>query len=131
MNGMERARRNRWYERDRGLTARMALALVAVADAAALALLALIGVPVWLVIGVGLAFLASQILLGPPIALALFGARRVGPEDEPELHALIERLCQLANFRKPGVAVAEVTRPPPSRWAAVSAARPSASRAAC
>ena len=105
--------RHRWYERERGLTVRMALAmaLVAVADAAALALLALIGVPVGLVIAAGVAFLAGQILLGPTIALALFRARRVGPEDEPELHALAERLCQLADLRKPALAVAEADVP--------------------
>jgi hypothetical protein len=89
----------------------LAMALVAVADAAAVALLALIGVPVWLVIAAGVAFLAGQILLGPAIALALFGARRVAPDDEPELHALTERLCQLADLRKPALAVAEADAP--------------------
>jgi len=106
-------RTHRWYRRDRGLTVRMlaAMTLVALADAGALLLLALLGVALWLVAAVGAAFLAAQLLLAPALTLASVGARRADAASEPDLHALVERLCQLADLPKPALAVAEVDAP--------------------
>src|SRR5205823_2376006 len=65
-------RPHRWYRRDRGLTARMAvaIALVVVSDAAALLFVSLFPVPLWIVVCSGVAFLAAQLLLAPYLALA-------------------------------------------------------------
>jgi heat shock protein HtpX len=41
------------------------------------------------------------------IVLALHGAREVGPDDEPRLHAIVERLCERAGLPKPRVYVME------------------------
>jgi heat shock protein HtpX len=45
--------------------------------------------------------------------IALFGMHGhvVTPEQEPELHAIVDRLCALADMKKPKVAVAEMDMP--------------------
>lgn len=40
------------------------------------------------------------------IAMRAMGAREVTPEQAPELHMLVDRLCQLADMKKPRVAIA-------------------------
>jgi len=45
------------------------------------------------------------------LALKSMGAREVGPEQAPELHAMIDRLCALADMKKPRVAVAVTDMP--------------------
>jgi heat shock protein HtpX len=45
------------------------------------------------------------------IALAAMGARVVTPEQAPQLHAMIERLCVQADLPKPKVAVAQTAMP--------------------
>lgn len=64
------------------------------------------GVGAVAVLVIAAAFALVQILFGDKIALASMGARVVEPHEEPELHALIERLCQLADVPKPKVALA-------------------------
>jgi heat shock protein HtpX len=45
--------------------------------------------------------------------IAMFGmkARVVTPEQEPQLHAVVDRLCALADMKKPRVAVSEMDMP--------------------
>ena len=45
------------------------------------------------------------------IALYSMGAREVSPQQAPELHAAIERLCVVADLPKPRVAIAETAMP--------------------
>ena len=45
------------------------------------------------------------------IAMKAMGAREVSPEEAPELHTMIDRLCQLADSTKPRVAVSNSTIP--------------------
>ena len=45
------------------------------------------------------------------LALAAMGARVVGPEQAPQLHAMIERLCVQADLPKPKIAVAQTSMP--------------------
>ena len=56
-------------------------------------------------------FLFVQYWFSDKIALFGMGGRVVSPEQEPELHAVIDRLCALADMKKPRVAVAEVDMP--------------------
>jgi len=56
-------------------------------------------------------FFAFQTLASDKIALAAIGAHEVTPADEPELHAIIERLCVQADLPKPRVAVIEARMP--------------------
>jgi len=52
-----------------------------------------------------------QFLTSDKIALLSMGAREVSPQDYPQLHAIVERLCVQANLPKPHVAVAQTAMP--------------------
>ncbi len=52
-----------------------------------------------------------QYFTSDKIALLSMGAREVSPQEAPELHAMIERLCVTANLPKPRVAVAQTPMP--------------------
>jgi len=52
-----------------------------------------------------------QLFTSDKIALYSMGAREVSPQEAPELHAIIERLCVQANLPKPRVAIAETSMP--------------------
>ena len=45
------------------------------------------------------------------VAMRAMRAREVGPEQAPELHAMIDRLCVLADMPKPRVGVADTSMP--------------------
>ena len=61
------------------------------------------------VIAVGLA--AAQLFTSDKLALHAMGAREVTPQEAPELHAMIERLCIQADLPKPKIAVAQTDMP--------------------
>jgi heat shock protein HtpX len=52
-----------------------------------------------------------QFFTSDKIALLSMGAHEVSPQQAPELHAIIERLCIQANLPKPKVAIAENPMP--------------------
>jgi heat shock protein HtpX len=54
---------------------------------------------------------AVQLFTSDKIALASMGARQVSPEEAPQLHAMIDRLCVQANIPKPRVAIAQTPMP--------------------
>jgi len=66
------------------------------------------GITVALIAG-GLA--AFQLFGSDKLALHAMGAREVSPQDAPELHAMIERLCVQADLPKPKIAIAETRMP--------------------
>jgi heat shock protein HtpX len=78
------------------------------AYAAAMAILILV-LGRWWPVGVAavIAFLAFQLLASDKVALKAVGAHEVTPEQEPELHAVVDRLCALADMPKPTIAVSE------------------------
>ncbi|MGZ4407956.1 MAG: zinc metalloprotease HtpX, partial [Gaiellaceae bacterium] len=105
-------RRN--FGRDRGLSLRMLftgalLGLLYVVFAVVLFSVLKIGLAPMLVIVVGLAFF--QYYTSDKLALAASGAKIVSPEEAPELHAMIERLCAMAGLPKPRVAVVDTDVP--------------------
>ena len=57
------------------------------------------------------ALFAIQLFTSDKIALASMGAREVTPQQAPELHAMIDRLCVTANLPKPRVAIADTPMP--------------------
>jgi heat shock protein HtpX len=59
--------------------------------------------------GGGSAFIS--LFYSDKIALAAAGAHEVSPQQEPELHAIVDRLCALADMDKPRVAVAPTDLP--------------------
>jgi len=68
-----------------------------------------VGLAPMIVIVVGLAFV--QYYTSDKLALAASGAKIVTPEQAPELHAMVERLCAMAGLPKPRVAVVETDVP--------------------
>jgi len=62
-----------------------------------------------LVLAVGLLF--AQWFFSDSIALHSMGAREVTPEQAPQLHGIVDRLCAMAEMPKPRVAIADVDMP--------------------
>ncbi|MBW3602590.1 MAG: zinc metalloprotease HtpX [Actinobacteria bacterium] len=98
---------------DRGLSTRMLvtmflLGLLYVAFVAVLLAVARSAV-VALLIAAG--FLVFQYFASDRIALFAMGGREVDAGRAPQLHAIIDRLCALADMPKPRVAVADVDMP--------------------
>ena len=54
---------------------------------------------------------AVNLFASDKLALAAMGARVVSPQEAPQLHAMIERLCVQADLPKPKVAVANTRMP--------------------
>ena len=101
------------FRPDRGLSARMLLTvfllgLVYVLFAAVLVAL-LKSVVLVVVVAAGLLF--AQYWFSDRIALLAMRGRIVTPEQAPELHAVVDRLCALADMSKPAVAVADTDIP--------------------
>src|SRR3712207_4580523 len=101
------------FGRDTGLQVRMAttmflLGLVYVVFVGAL-LQAGVGAGIVITIAAGLALL--QLFASDKMALAAMGAREVSPQQAPELHAMIERLCVQADLPKPKIAIANTRMP--------------------
>ena len=66
---------------------------------------------------------AEELELKAKLALRAAGAKVVERDQAPELHDMIERLCAMADLRKPRVAIIEATSPTPSRPAATRSTR--------
>ncbi|HTZ43199.1 MAG TPA: zinc metalloprotease HtpX [Jatrophihabitans sp.] len=101
------------FEPDRGLTSRMLvttflLGLLYVVFAAVLIAL-LRSALVAVVIAGGMLF--AQYWFSDRIALYAMHGRLVTPQQAPQLHAVIDRLCALAAMDKPAVAIADVDVP--------------------
>ena len=103
----------KWYGRDRGLTTRMGLTIFGLGLVYVLFIGAMIaaGVGAITILVIAGGFAVAQLLFGDKIALASMRAKVTTPEEQPELHAMIERLCQLADLPKPRVAVSEMDLP--------------------
>jgi heat shock protein HtpX len=104
---------------DRGLTARMTLVMFLL-GALFVALIVGLMYAGGAYGGGGLAFLVGVAGLGiawfqwynsDSIALKAMRAREVTPEEAPELHGMIDRLCALADMPKPRVAIAYTDLP--------------------
>lgn len=100
---------------DRGLTARMTLVMFLLGGlfVGLIAVLIAILPPTWApfigVIGLGLVWF--QWYQSDTVAMKAMGAREVSPEQAPELHGMIDRLCTLADMPKPRVGIADTDLP--------------------
>jgi heat shock protein HtpX len=102
------------FIKDTGLTVRMTsvmfllgglfVALIVVLMSAFNQYAVLIGL-----IGLGIAW--GQWYFSDKVAMRAMRAHEVSPEEDPELHGIVDRLCALADTPKPRVAVAEVDLP--------------------
>ncbi|WUH96513.1 M48 family metalloprotease [Spirillospora sp. NBC_00431] len=99
---------------DSGLTWRMLATAVLVALVYAAAMLpAFLAGPVWGAVAVAVAVALAVLSARAADRLALYAmdARLVGPEEEPELHAIVDRLCVSSGLPKPRVAVSALDMP--------------------
>jgi heat shock protein HtpX len=106
--------KRRSYGRDAGLSLRMIftgsmLGLLYVVFAVVLFQVLNVGLIPMVLIVVAIAFF--QYFTSDKLALAASGAKVVGPDEAPELHAMIERLCAMADLPKPKVAVIDTDIP--------------------
>ncbi len=101
------------FGRDTGLQARMLLTmfLLGLVYAGLVAALLAAGAGAVTVAVIAGALLVLQLFTSDKLALHLAGAREVSPQEAPELHAMIERLCVQADLPKPRVAVAQTDMP--------------------
>jgi heat shock protein HtpX len=104
------AMKRKSFGRDRGLSLRMLftsglLGLLYVVFAVVLFSVLKVGLAPMLVIVVGLAFF--QYYTSDKLALAASGAKVVEREQAPELHAMVERLCAMADLPKPRIAIVQ------------------------
>jgi heat shock protein HtpX len=101
------------FGRDRGLQSRMLLTLFLLGLVYAVLIAVLIasgagGITIALIAGV---LFLVQYFSSDKIALFSMGAHEVTPQQAPELHAAIDRLCIQANLPKPRVAIAQTQMP--------------------
>jgi heat shock protein HtpX len=69
------------------------------------------GVSVVLVIVIAGALIFSQYYFSDKIAMFSMQAHEVTPQQEPKLHEIVDRLCLLADMKKPRVGVSEMDMP--------------------
>jgi len=100
-------------EGDKGLNVRMfitGLALV-ILYVIIITVLINVGVQLGFVIVIAAALIFSQYYFSDKIAMFSMHAKEVTPEQEPKLHQIVDRLCLLADMKKPRVGVAEIDIP--------------------
>ena len=101
------------FIKDRGLTSRMTLvmALMAVLYLAFMALLISQGAGTGFVLVLAAAMAVGQWYFSDKVALAAMRAREVSPQQAPELHGMVDRLCAMADMPKPRVYIADMDMP--------------------
>ncbi len=102
------------YAPDRGLTSRMVLTMFLLG----LVYVVFVGaffviVPKWgvVVLAIAVLFLLAQYYFSDKLALFAMHGRQVSPEEAPELHGVIDRICAMADAPKPRVAIADTDVP--------------------
>ncbi|MDW5598484.1 zinc metalloprotease HtpX [Conexibacter stalactiti] len=99
------------FGKDTGLQVRMTMTLflLGLVYAVLVGIVVASGYMALLIVVGGL--LALQFFASDKLALHAMGAREVSPQEAPQLHAMVERLCVQANLPKPRVAVANTPMP--------------------
>ncbi len=98
---------------DRGLTLRMFTTglLIVILYGAVIGLLIAFGVSLAVVLVFAAVLLFVQYWFSDKIALFGMGGHEVTPEQAPQLHGVIDRLCAMADMKKPRVAIADTDVP--------------------
>jgi heat shock protein HtpX len=101
------------YPKDPGLSARMAVTifLLGLLYVVFIGALIAVGVSYTVVIVIAGALLFVQYYFSDKIALFSMHARVVSEQEAPELHAIVDRLCALADMPKPKVGIAQTDVP--------------------
>jgi heat shock protein HtpX len=85
--------------------------LIGLLYVAVMAILIAAGVNVGVVVVIAVVVLFAQYWFSDRIALYAMHGRIVTPEEAPELHGIVDRLCALADMKKPTVAIADTDLP--------------------
>jgi heat shock protein HtpX len=98
---------------DRGLTLRMFTTglLLVLLYGVVIGLLIAVGISYALVLVIAAGLLFVQYWFSDKIALYGMGGRIVTPDEAPQLHGAIDRLCAMADMKKPRVAIADTDVP--------------------
>src|SRR5262249_31128510 len=101
------------FGRDPGLQVRMVVVilLLGVVYAALVAALFAAGASAVTILIIAGGLAAFQLFGSDKLALAAMGARQVSPQEAPQLHAMIERLCVQADLPKPRIGVVNTRMP--------------------
>jgi heat shock protein HtpX len=101
------------FPADVGLSSRMLLTmfLLGLLYVVFVGVLVALKIPLVLVLLIAGGFLFFQYFFSDRIALYSMRGREVSPEQAPELHQMVERLCALADMPKPKIAVADSDMP--------------------
>lgn len=102
------------FIRDSGLTVRMTLVMFLLGGLFVALVVVLMGVfpdfaLIIAAVGLGIAF--YQWWSSDTVAMKAMRAREVSPTEAPELHAMIDRLCAMADMPKPRVGIADMAVP--------------------
>ena len=98
---------------DRGLTTRMLMTgfFLVVLYAVLIGVLFIFLKSLLLILVIAFGLLFCQYCFSDKIAMFAMHAKEVTPQEAPELHGVIDRLCALADMPKPRVAIAETDVP--------------------
>ena len=101
------------FPADAGLASRIVLTLflLGLLYVVFVAVLVALKVPLILILLIAGGFLFFQYFFSDRIALAAMRGHEVSPEQAPELHQMVDRLCALADMPKPRVAIADTDLP--------------------
>lgn len=101
------------YAPDRGLSARMGgtMFVLGLLYVVLMAVLIYVGLNTFFVLILAGASAWGQWYFSDRVALFSMGARVVTPEQAPALHAVVDRLCAMADMPKPAVAIANTDMP--------------------
>lgn len=101
------------FGKDPGLQARMLVTmfLLGLLYVVFVGVLFAIGASAVVILVVAGGLFLAQLFLSDKIGLAAMGAKEVSPQQAPELHAMIERLCVQADLPKPKIAVVDTRMP--------------------
>jgi heat shock protein HtpX len=108
---MSPRRRRELFPTDRGLTARMLAAAVMTPAVLAAALVALVAFAPLKIVAVVAVAAAIGIYGAVHERAAAARGHEVEPSDAPELHAIVERLCVVADLAKPRIVVEDEQQP--------------------
>ena len=94
---------------DRGLSLRMFVTglMIVLLYGAVVGLLIAVGISYAIVLLIAAGLLFVQYWFSDKIALYGMGGRVVTPEEAPQLHGAVDRLCAMADMKKPRVAIAD------------------------
>jgi heat shock protein HtpX len=107
------ASRRQSFGKDTGLQARMLLTLflLGLLYVVFVGVLFAAGAGAGLIVVVAVVLLLVQLFGSDKLAMASLGLKEVTPEEEPELHGIVDRLCVQADLPKPRVCVMETSMP--------------------